>query len=102
MFDVKFQLVFRKFVLKTKLLNFNWFIMHEKYKNSIEISKLIRPLLKEIYECYKKAKENHNSVCTTRSQLLYFVLKYKGFQPKIIRYLTSENKDKRKKFNLLY
>ena len=65
--------------------------------NIIEIEKL----LKEIHECYKIAKKIHNSCCTTRSQLLYFALKNKGYKPKLIRYFTSKDPEKRKEFALL-
>jgi len=56
-------------------------------------SDLVNHLIKEIHRCYKIAKQKHNSSCTTRSQLLYLALKNNGFEPKILRYLSSEKQE---------
>lgn len=67
----------------------------------MKVSDLLDQMMKEIHECYKIAKRKHNSVCTTRSQLLYFALKKKGFEPRMLRYLTSKEQEKRVRIKLI-
>lgn len=60
------------------------------------MSNLVDRLLQEIYKkCYKRHKIN----CKIRSQLLYGALKDKGYEPRMLRYLNSEDQEKRVKIN---
>ena len=67
----------------------------------MKVTDLVDQVVREIHKCYKIAKQKHNSVCTTRSQLVYLVLKDNGFKPKILRYFTSKKQEKRIKIILI-
>ena len=62
---------------------------------------VVNELLVEVNKCYKIAISKSNSCCTTRSQLLYYVLKKKERNPTLLRYFTSKNQDERVKFKLI-